>query len=136
MHSMTPASWHRLLRSRATVWLACACMLMSALAPTLSRALAAAGIDSDMVEVCTSAGLRRIPMSAPVPASDPSQQRTLSLDQCQYCVLLTAASAPPPQAPALPNAGSFAQVLHARPSAQACFHDPRTRALARAPPPI
>ena len=132
---MKPTFSHRLYRTRAAVWLACWCVLVSALAPTVSRALAAAGlIGEDTIEVCTSAGLRRI--TAPLTGQAPAEHTSLSLDHCPYCVFQATTSALPgalsAAAPALP----YAQVQVGAAPIPSIALAIRPGPLARAPPPL
>ena len=109
---MQPTFSHRPHRSRAAVWLACWCVLVSALAPTVSRALAAAGlIGEDTIEVCTSAGLRRIAAPAPLTGQVPAEHSSLNLDHCPYCVFQATSSALPTAPGALLPASPQAHVL-------------------------
>jgi hypothetical protein len=130
---MQPTFSHRLYRSRAAVWLACWCVLVSALAPTVSRALAAAGlIGADTIEVCTSAGLRRI--AAPLNGQTPAEPASLHLDHCPYCVFQATTSAlpgtPAVSTPALP----YAHVLVGAVPIPSIALAIRPGPLARAPP--
>lgn len=82
----------RALRHRSVVWIALLAMLMSALAPAISRAM---GPDEDgryFIEVCSAEGTNRLALTADeaafygahtTPAGDGGDGRTL--DQCAYC---------------------------------------------------
>jgi hypothetical protein len=132
--------------NRVTVWLVMAVLLLGALAPTVSRALAALRSGQADIEVCTSQGPRRIsPGQAGVvalaaspgivrPGDAPGGSRPPPvLDHCPFCLLVAERLGPPPAAPMhLFDAESGL----ARPDAQALAF--RTTglasALARGPP--
>lgn len=91
-------------RRHPLIWLALAAMLAVALLPTVSHALAhARGVAAAAAEVCTSQGLRRVPLqtaamdqgAAPVPAALP----------LAHCPLCTLAADHPGLPPAAPQAG-------------------------------
>ncbi|PXW98085.1 hypothetical protein C7444_103179 [Sphaerotilus hippei] len=72
-------------RHRLLAWLALLAALWGAVSPTVSCALAvAAGVD--VVEVCTSFGVKRVAVSSPVPP-DPDHGRVSDpIAHCGYCV--------------------------------------------------
>lgn len=120
---------------RLTAWLACLAMLMAALAPTLSRALAAHGGADRLVMICTATGVRFVDArqgGLEDPAS-PTRQASAH-DDCPYC---TSAG----QAPALPAGGlafldcSDRTLVRVRePARPALPSDPITAPFARGPP--
>lgn len=101
---------HRWRAFRLTLWLAVAVSLLGALAPTVSRALAAPGRTALAIEVCTSEGPRWLSATsaeAAVAAADPDFLRTVSpdgrdavptLDHCPFCLLVAERLGPPPAA--------------------------------------
>ncbi len=92
---------------RPGLWLAVALMLLGALAPTVSRALASrAGAVPSAIEVCTSEGPRWLEVRSATP-SDPNASGTTapegpgvvpSLDHCPFCLLVAERLGPPPAA--------------------------------------
>ena len=96
-----------MLRSRLFVrlatWAAFVAILMAALAPTLSHALASRG-DAGWVEVCTAEGSRWVQGSGPGEPAAPAG--THALDHCGYCTLHN-------DDPALPTAGQQAEAVPA-----------------------
>jgi len=134
---MKPTFSHRLYRSRAAVWLACWCVLVSALAPTVSRTLAAAGlIGEDTIEVCTSAGLRRIAAPAPLTGQAPAEHPSLHLDHCPYCVFQATSSALPNAPGASLPASPYGHVLAGAAPIPSIALAIRSGPFARAPPPL
>jgi hypothetical protein len=96
--------------SRWSLWLALLLSLLGALAPAVSRALAAPGRTAQAIEVCTSEGPRWLSATAAeaaVAAADPDFLRTASpggqdaapsLDHCPFCLLVAERLGPPPAA--------------------------------------
>lgn len=138
----------KLLRARRlTAWIALAVMLMGALAPTVSHALALArsGMPG-AVEVCTSSGMRWVVLEAVNPAASPAarskpiptdspdgQESALSLNHCPFCLPIADRLGPPPAA----SLHFFnAETGLAQPDAQALFFETFTpsSALPRGPP--
>lgn len=73
-------------RLRMIHWLACLALLMAALAPTVSRVLAA----SDpvlMQEICSVDGLRRVVVDQDQGTGSGDPATLLALDHCGYCTL-------------------------------------------------
>jgi len=131
MHAWRP---HGALRL-AAAWIAALAVLLAAVAPTVSRAVASDSLTA-WSEVCTENGARWVDTetggqrSASLPAGDSS-----GWDHCAYCVLQHhAADLPPaPQVPALQPPTPFAHYL------VAFAHSPRTlfawsQARPRGPP--
>ena len=127
---------------RPGLWLAVAVMLLGALAPTVSRALASrAGAAPSAIEVCTSDGPRWLDVASATP-SDPTNSGTTapegpgvvpSLDHCPFCLLVAERLGPPPAA----SMHFFnAESGLAPPDAQALFFSQLTLAVAwpRGPP--
>lgn len=97
----------RRMASRLAAWFAILAMLMSALAPTVSRVVAAER-STQWVEICTAMGMTRMLTDAdgePVP--NPAQ--TVVRADCPYCALSVVAP-PPPPAGALPSPAKSAHV--------------------------
>ena len=86
---------HRLFIRLAT-WAAFVAVLMAALAPAVSHALASRG-DAGWVEVCTAEGSRWVQGSGG-PGESQAPAGAHALDHCGYCTLHT-------DEPALPTAG-------------------------------
>jgi hypothetical protein len=122
---------------RLTAWLALVAMLAFALVPTVSRAMAFAGGNSNWAEVCTPQGVKLVSTgdafageadreTAPRPAAH--------TDACSFCSMLGDGTAPLPAAPTatpLPLAGAEPPRL----LLQATAPQPAWRsAPARAPP--
>lgn len=88
-------------RSRRIAWIATLAMLAAALLPSLAHARKAAmGLPSSLMEICTSAGLRKL---APPAADTGSPQRpdaAMAAD-CPFCLLHISAG-PLPAVAALP----------------------------------
>ncbi len=127
---------------RPGLWLAVAVLLLGALAPTVSRALASqAGAVPSAIEVCTSEGPRWLDVASAAP-SDPNASSTTapegpgvvpSLDHCPFCLLVAERLGPPPAA----SMHFFnAESGLAPPDAQALFFSTVTpaAALPRGPP--
>jgi len=69
---------------------------VSAAGPNLAHARLALPIHSGYAEVCTDAGLRRVPVGAPASGGE---QPPETLSQCGFCVVSGAAQAPGGAAP-------------------------------------
>ncbi|WP_313872679.1 DUF2946 domain-containing protein [Rugamonas sp. DEMB1] len=74
------------------IWLACCAILLNALAPSISHAIAFANGQPTAWEVCRSDGSRLTPAPAgttlaqqPASGREPQQQRGIKLDDCGYC---------------------------------------------------
>lgn len=122
-------------RKRWWARLLLAVMLLAALAPTFSRAMAAQQDTGNWVELCTSAGMRWVSMGGDgvqTKPTDPQNER-VSLDACDYCLLATERFAP--MLPSLP-----AVIAHAPPWDVPAFVPPQPttptvpRHAARDPP--
>lgn len=116
---------NRLRASRLATWITFFVIALAALAPTVSRALAASGGGAaSWQEVCTASGMRWVSPSTGEVAGDgdpaaPSVPAPLSLDHCPFCLTgADRAGLPTPSAvtvsfapgrPVMPAAG------HARP---------------------
>ena len=91
---MSPSSryhpLHRLLRRPFAVWLAVCIALFGALAPSVSHALAHAGLLGG-IKVCTSAGTQIIPVDSPT-----GPESALSLVHCPFCLHQADRIAPAP----------------------------------------
>lgn len=138
---------HRLRARRWTVWIALAAMLLGALAPTVSHALALARTEAPFMQaVCTGSGIRWVPAEpiASASASDPDvaplstdvpagPASVPDLNHCPFCLLIADRLGPPPAA----SMHFFhAESGLAPPDAQALFFRsvPLTLALPRGPP--
>jgi hypothetical protein len=103
---------HRLRACRWTVWIALAAMLLGALAPMVSHALARARVDASFMQaVCTGGGTRWVPTEPVSVAATPDQGvASLStdapagqgsvpnLDHCPFCLLIADRLGPLPAA--------------------------------------
>ena len=102
-------------RQRCTHWIALLAIWVAALAPTLSAAMARAGLGAGL-EVCTTSGMQSLPallVDADGAVSEPSDGTgglLSSLDHCGYC-LLVAHLAPPSAAltPSVPATSAVPQ---------------------------
>jgi hypothetical protein len=86
---------------RFAAWAACLAILMSALAPSASHALALArGVDIAWMEVCSVAGIKRVKADAGIDkAGAPASHDTLAqAGHCPYCGTHAASFALPPAA--------------------------------------
>lgn len=95
--------------ARRWVWLAWVAMLFGAMAPTVSRALAATNGPTGWIEVCTSTGARWVPLATgdvalPKAAIEqpPDTPDSLSLNHCPFCLLSAERLGLPPAPTALP----------------------------------
>lgn len=121
---------HRLRARRWTVWIALAAMLLGALAPTVSHALALARTEAPFMQAaCTGSGIRWVP-AEPIASASASVP---DLNHCPFCLLIADRLGPPPAA----SMHFFhAESGLAPPDAQALFFRsvPLTLALPRGPP--
>lgn len=81
-------------RQRFFAWIAIVAMMVSALAPAISRATGPDERGRFFMEVCSAAGMHRISLSAEeavfygeqaIPAQDGEGGNALMLDSCPYC---------------------------------------------------
>ncbi len=84
------------IRQRFIAWLACASMVLSAIAPTISHALAIQTTPTGMMKVCTSAGNKFIPVNFIIakanlnvaeqtPATSSRGNKTDKMSACSNC---------------------------------------------------
>lgn len=84
------------IRQRFIAWLACASMVLSAIAPTISHALATQSTPTGMMKVCTSTGNKFIPVSfiiakanvnvaEPTPVTNTRNNKADKMSSCSYC---------------------------------------------------
>lgn len=108
---------HKLLSRSA--WIALFAVLLNALAPTLSYAMAA-GRGGAVVEMCTSFGLKKVVVSKAGGDGAPSVAH--GIKHCPFCLSADSVSAPPGGGvSALPTAaGAVSAVV----SASSIIHDP------------
>ena len=82
---------------RLTAWIACLAILMASFVPSISHALAAtSGAGTPWGEVCTSVGASLVKAGLarnPLPAS--SDQKTIHLEHCPFCLTHAGAMALP-----------------------------------------
>lgn len=107
---------HRLLSRSA--WIALLAVLLNALAPTLSYAMAA-GRGGAVVEMCTSFGLKKVVVSRAGEESAPSAMQ--GIQHCPFCLSADSASPLPRAAsaqPALPGVAGAAVPV------SSIIHDP------------
>jgi hypothetical protein len=115
---------------RAVVLLGLLGMLALALAPTLSRALAAPGGGGALAWICTPQGLKR------VPAEDGGRSGPATAghaDACAYCLFGAGAAPLPASPPVLPD-GATATVTARGLGADPIPASPHGAALPRGPP--
>ncbi|HEX4325561.1 MAG TPA: DUF2946 domain-containing protein [Burkholderiales bacterium] len=92
---------------RFAAWLATFAILLAALAPTVSHAMAAVRGGASWVEICTATGPALVKVAAEqVPAKGGG---TSHFDHCPFCSIHAGAAGLPPAAAALPVAtGAYA----------------------------
>lgn len=125
-------------RTRLLAGITAVVMLLGALAPVVSHALARAGAPApallDLCTVATAPG-QAAGHATPIPAdASPGQESALSLNHCPFCLPIADRLGPPPAAS---MHFFFADSGLAPPDAQALFFPTFTpsAALARGPPP-
>lgn len=93
------------LRKRLIGWIACFAMLLNALAPSVSHAVAAAyGVPPWLADICTADGGLPAPVTQPGGVPQP-----LHLDHCPYCAVHAGSFALPSDAGAVvPTVGAAA----------------------------
>ena len=88
-------------RPRLSLWIACLAILLNALAPSISHALAAhKGSPSRLIEICTVAGTRVVAdgdAAMSKPAGSDAQHRE-ALEHCPYCSIHAGSDGLPPPA--------------------------------------
>jgi len=79
---------HKLVKQRvAWIWIAALAILFSALAPTISHAMAAVALADQEVQVCTMEGMKTIVIAnAPAGKSNPHRFEHF-LEHCPYCAM-------------------------------------------------
>lgn len=88
--------YKRGFRQRFVAWIACASVLLSVIAPTVSHALASQSTPSGMMKVCTSTGNKYIPVSfiiakanitvnELIPATSPRSNKADKMSGCSGC---------------------------------------------------
>jgi hypothetical protein len=127
---------HKLVKQKvAWIWIAALAILFSALAPTISHAMAAAAPLDEAVQVCTMEGMKTIVVAnGPAGKFDPHRFEHF-LEHCPYCAVHAGpALLPEPAQPAFaaPLAGAFHPPLFYQ-SAAPLFA--WTAASPRGPPP-
>ena len=126
-----------LFTRRIAAWAACLAILMSALAPSVSHALASArGVNIAWMEVCSVAGTRLVKAEIGIEkADDPAQHdASAQANHCPFCSTHAASFALPPPASPLFHLDSS---IRLRPPL--FYQSPRplpiwTQAQSRAPP--
>lgn len=70
------------------VWIACLAILMAALAPAISHAVAAAkGAPNDWMEICTITGSKMVMVDAePAPQAPASSEHSVHFEHCPFCL--------------------------------------------------
>jgi hypothetical protein len=93
---MQNSSYKRGFRQRFIAWIACASVLLSVIAPTVSHALASQSTPSGMMKVCTSTGNKFIPVSfiiakanvnvnELIPVTSPRNNKADKISGCSGC---------------------------------------------------
>lgn len=97
---------------RLSIWFACFAILMAALAPSISHALAATnGSGTSWVEICSTTGIKAIKVvESTAPGDEFPAETMLHFADCPYCLLHA-------DVPALPHLVSVALPLNADASA-------------------
>jgi hypothetical protein len=71
---------------RFTAWIACFAILLAALAPSISHAMAGAGATSAWIEICSIAGTRFVQADDGDKTAAPgSIEQSLHVDHCPFC---------------------------------------------------
>ncbi|MFC5519906.1 DUF2946 domain-containing protein [Polaromonas jejuensis] len=85
------------LERQFTIWIAVAVLLMSALAPAVSHAIASwEGTSTSWQQICTAQADKSEPATGS-PGSPVDDEIAAHFDHCPYCSLDQSPSAPPPQ---------------------------------------
>lgn len=122
-----------LLRRRLVHWIACAAILLNALAPTLAQALNAGGA-SDTLWLGSICSAQALDQAASAPADGPGGQPARGTGVCPYCGLqFWALAAAIDTSLDFSLRGSHVSTRH-EPERQTKPLDPWPRAHARAPP--
>lgn len=88
--------YKRGFRQRFIAWIACASLLLSVIAPTVSHAIASQSTPNGMMKVCTSTGNKFIPVSfiiakanvnvyELIPATSPRSNKADKMSGCSGC---------------------------------------------------
>jgi hypothetical protein len=90
-----------LRRTRLHIWIACFAILLNALAPSVSHALAALRGAPTLVEVCSVAGSKMVAVDQAAPDGAPSSSDSVlhHLEHCPYCINHAGSAMPPPALP-------------------------------------
>lgn len=125
---------NRMLKRRTLhLWIACFAILMNALLPSLSHAMAARQGGASLMEICTVAGPRLIRVDAPAdPAQAPADSLLHHLEHCPFCATHAAVLGMPPALP-LPFAvigghDLFPSLFYQSPSPLFSWSRPHSRA--------
>jgi hypothetical protein len=83
---------------RVAAWIACLAILMAALAPTLSHALAAARGSSDTwMEICSASSIKFIKVAVSDNPGEPAPAKpAMQMDHCPFCLTHAGALGMPP----------------------------------------
>jgi hypothetical protein len=127
-----------LFTRRFAAWAACLAILMSALAPSVSHALALArGADIAWMEVCSVAGIKLVKADAGAekPGQPVSHEMLAQAGHCPFCSNHAASFALPPAAPlpflASASAGIRPRLFYQSPRPLAIWTDAQSRAPPR-----
>ncbi len=86
--------------SRLATWIACAAMLMAALAPSITRAIGAGNTAQPLwATICSATGTRLMALdTSPLDDTGSSQRSKAHAADCGYCLLAGGLAPPPAQA--------------------------------------
>ncbi|MET3130780.1 hypothetical protein AAKU55_001038 [Oxalobacteraceae bacterium GrIS 1.11] len=75
-----------LKRRTLHIWIACLAILLNALAPSISHALAVTGVTSSMLEVCSVDGKKYVSLDQATPEKSPVDSSLHHLQHCPFCM--------------------------------------------------
>ncbi|MFZ4876344.1 DUF2946 domain-containing protein [Janthinobacterium sp. Mn2066] len=89
---------------RLAAWIACFAILLSALAPSISQAVAHAKQESGSgwVEICSMAGIRFVKVEADQSGIGQPDGKAMQMAQCAFCSMHAGSVGLPPTSPVLP----------------------------------
>jgi len=70
-------------------WMACFAILLVALAPSISHAIAAAGTTAGWMEICTSTGVKRVALEEAPVIKPSSAKHDSHYEECPFCRIQT-----------------------------------------------
>jgi hypothetical protein len=123
---------------RLTAWIACFAILLAALAPTISHALAAGGKTNAWLEICSTTANKLIQVADSQNPEKPSIpiEKSMHFEHCPFCSTHAGSLGLPP-----PSLSGFAVIANSPSLPILFYHAPRplfmwAAAQSRAPPSI